>query len=477
MRKLLFTFSLTLSLLFGKGQTSKVTISGGGLKKTIEITDPQILSGMSAWSSVFLDTTRHPLEKAPAGRPYYEVSLYFASNANEPIKACVFFYSPHTATAPGVIYLPGEGAIWRLNVATIIRSDRDGKWSYAAPTWEAKIKPILDQAQTSVPEPAVASTKAHEITVDTWTKPQPGWLYVLDPHSESGHAGSRVWLYDPQNEKVMGSIRAGYYPDIALSQDGTHLYIASGERDSGELAMVDTATASVRHIPFPNRILYTPHYRTLPPFTSMTVSSDDRYVRILGHRVASPETVESEVFTVDTRDGHFSSSTVNIGDCSGGHLAPASTAGQFKVLCSWTGTAHSIRAAADLKEVSDDVVKLPDLQNCVSIGECRATWLAYPSKWPQSLDGNRVYVAYGSSTPDNMAAADQLGVFDTGNGRHLGSLQTSVPFWSVAASKDRSVFYASVPAEHSILAIDASTLRETRKLSVGTTPALAIVSP
>jgi hypothetical protein len=131
----------------------------------------------------------------------------------------------------------------------------------------------------------------------------------------------------------------------------------------------------------------------------------------------------------------------------------------------------------DFKEISNDVVELPDLRHCLTVGECRATSLAYRALWQQSPDGNRVYIAYGSPTPDNMAAADQFGVFDTVNGRRLGSVHTSVPFWSIAANSDRSVFYAFVPADHSILAIESSTLREARKLTVGTTPALALVSP
>ena len=53
----------------------------------------------------------------------------------------------------------------------------------------------------------------------------------------------------------MGIIQAGSDPDFALSPDGTRLYVASEERESGELAAIDTATGSVKRFPFPDRIL------------------------------------------------------------------------------------------------------------------------------------------------------------------------------------------------------------------------------
>src|SRR5208282_4718670 len=98
-------------------------------------------------------------------------------------------------------------------------------------------------------EISAGSTDASEhsnIEVETWNRPAPGWLYVLDPKPDAGGPGGRVWLIDPETAKVMGGIRTGDNPDFALSPDGSRLYVASiTEGDSSELAVIDTAQGAV----------------------------------------------------------------------------------------------------------------------------------------------------------------------------------------------------------------------------------------
>src|SRR5580704_11176829 len=84
------------------------------------------------------------------------------------------------------------------------------------------------------------------IEVENWTKPEPGWLYVLDPKPAAGEPGGRIWLVDPEAAQVMGSIRTGDAADFALSPDGSTLYVASRTGgDSSELAVIDTADGVV----------------------------------------------------------------------------------------------------------------------------------------------------------------------------------------------------------------------------------------
>jgi len=97
----------------------------------------------------------------------------------------------------------------------------------------------------------------------------------------------------------MGSVRAGYDPDFALSPDGSYLYIASGERDSAELALVNTTNGKVRHIPFPERILYRPWYDALPPYSRIDISSDRHSLRTLVPRVFSPENIGYQLWTLN----------------------------------------------------------------------------------------------------------------------------------------------------------------------------------
>ena len=62
-----------------------------------------------------------------------------------------------------------------------------------------------------------------KIEVENWVRPEPGWLYVLDPKPDAGGPGGRVWIIDPETGKVMGSIRTGDNADFALSPDGSRL--------------------------------------------------------------------------------------------------------------------------------------------------------------------------------------------------------------------------------------------------------------
>ena len=150
------------------------------------------------------------------------------------------------------------------------------------------MKSTIAQAESEEIQYRMSKGKgAPKTAMESWTKPRSGWLYVVDPQPES--SGSHIWLFDPGTAAVMGSIRTGYQPDIALSPDGSRLYIISGERESGEVAVVNTTDGSVREISFSGRVLYTPWYQTLPPFNSIAISSDGKALRILQQSSFPPE--------------------------------------------------------------------------------------------------------------------------------------------------------------------------------------------
>ena len=504
-----------------KAPTVKITISGGPAS-AVEVTDPQVLAISDVWSGQFLDVSRSPENEAPKGVLPYEVSFYVKLAENDVRKMYVAYYYPNSATEQGFLYLPGKGVVWQLNVGTILREGRDGKWNYASPAWEALIKPLLTRAEASLssaPESEAARPKSQglselsQVAVDGWTKPQAGWLYVLDPRSESDHPGSRIWLLDPEKAKVMGSVRAGYDPDFVLSPDGSRLYVASGERESGELAVIDTGSGTVLHIPFPNRILYKPWYEGLPPFSRMAVSSDGRALRILMHHIFSPEKIGYQLWTFNTQSERFLRARVHLGNCGYGQFVRTSTANQFDFLCPTTNRLRFVQLDAEYHEASNTFVKLPwpwqlgvaegflspDGQKLAIVRGDGAIYemdtttqefspttvkgdpreLVSPLEWPRSPGGTEVYLGYRRSADLNeaIAGADEFRVFDTATWEQLGSIRTSVPFWSAVASNDGRLIYAIVPEQHSVLVIDTTTLHETRAINVGRTPALAAVAP
>jgi hypothetical protein len=527
MKKALLVYSLaSLPILLwmpkvasAKAPTVKITISGGGLTDPLEVTDPQVLVISNVWSGQFLDSSRSPVNEAPKGLRSYEVSFYVKLAENDVRKMYVVYYYPNPLEKQSFIYLPGEEPIWPLNAGTILRKGQDGKWNYASAAWEALIKPVIardEDRRKSASTSGAAVPKSYElseasrVTVDGWTKPQPGWLYVLDPRSESDHPGSRIWLLNPETEKVMGSVRAGYDADFALSPDGSQLYVASGERASGEVAVIDTASGKVLHIPFPDRVLYKPWYEGLPPFSGMSLSSDGRALRIPGHHVFSPEKIAYQLWTFDTHSRRFVDARLDLGNCRYGEFMPSSTANEVDFFCPTTNKLRLVQLDAEYHEASSTFVNLPWPRTCgvaegflspgenkllivradgaiygmdlitqefsptVVAGDCQQ--LVFPLQWPRSPDGTKLYLGYGTLAGNNMSTAAELRIVDTTTRQRLGSVRTSVPFWS-AASNDGRVVYAVAPQQHSVLVIDTATFEEKHTIRVGNAPSLVLVAP
>jgi hypothetical protein len=311
-----------------KAETVKITVSGGSLATTINVTDARILNLSHAWGDSFLDTSRPPIDQAPQGPWPYEVSFYSLIGENDVRKTCVLYYYPNNSTDPGLIYLPSSrSAVWALNVGTVLRRGRDGKWNYASRNWGTLMKSAITRAESEEIKYRIGTT-APKTATESWTRPRSRWLYVVDPQPES--SGSRIWLFDPGTAAVMGSIRTGYQPDIALSPDGSRLYIISGERESGEVAVVNTADGSVREISFQARVLYTPWYQTLPPFNSIALSSDGKALRILQQSSFPPERSVPQIWSFDTTNESFSKTRAEIDDCRSGVFVPPSTASDFR---------------------------------------------------------------------------------------------------------------------------------------------------
>lgn len=154
MKKALFAAPLAVLLAVlaaprptsAKAPTLKIVISGGGLEKAIEVTDPRILELSHVWGGQFLDSSHGPAKEPARDLPRYEVSFYVDLGNNgvrDVRKMYVVYYCPNPGDGQGSIYLPGKGEPWyQLDMSTISRSE-NGKWSYASPAWEALVKPLL----------------------------------------------------------------------------------------------------------------------------------------------------------------------------------------------------------------------------------------------------------------------------------------------------------------------------------------------
>ena len=88
----LLTFLLILFVsapLLAKGTTTKVTISGVGLKTPIEISDSDIAATFTVWTrtadhGLIIDWSQGPVREPPDTLRRYQVSFYAGAPPNEP---------------------------------------------------------------------------------------------------------------------------------------------------------------------------------------------------------------------------------------------------------------------------------------------------------------------------------------------------------------------------------------------------------
>lgn len=137
-----------------KGDTVRITIAGGDLAATIEITDPVVAAQFHVWSGpgtspneaqgLIVDWSRGKVDP-PTGVPIYEVS--FVTTRRNP-GTYVVRYAMDPSTNHGYVYLPGKAdAGYRDNVWLIHRG-MEGNWFHAWSEWEKLAHPLILQART-----------------------------------------------------------------------------------------------------------------------------------------------------------------------------------------------------------------------------------------------------------------------------------------------------------------------------------------
>lgn len=203
--------------------------------------------------------------------------------------------------------------------------------------------------------------------LSSWSKPQSGWLYVLDPEVEDGK--SVVWLVDPA-EGVKGELKAGDAPFFALSPDGTRLYVSSGHPSptgtsvfSDELWAIDTASGVLlQQVKLPDRLIY-----TLPAPGGLAVSPDGRYVYVAKTRTIRPGVHDQAIQAFDTIRNRFLPEEAWLSDCGFPQIIPVSGAWQLVVMCGSSG-ARLINLAADGSVKQSQFVEVPIGLSAVTSG-------------------------------------------------------------------------------------------------------------
>jgi DNA-binding beta-propeller fold protein YncE len=340
------------------------------------------------------------------------------------------------------------------------------------------------------------------IVVENWTKPESGWLYILDARPDSGETGGRIWLVDPVTGKMMGSIRTSYHPDFALSPDGSRLYIASDTRmHVTEIAVVDTASGTVLGgQELSNRVVPP----VMPAYSTMAVSESGATLWVL-----TKPTESSHLVAIDTITGAVLPGRPDLGHCEDGQFISLRRADQVQFICPTYKKIHLIPVDDQANALDNPLVEFP-WNHKLGIAEAfpspgdehsitivRGDGAVYrfdtidlgfrataerggsdhvlPAAWPTSPDGSKIYLGYSRPTETNLS--NEFRVFDTSSWKKEATIKTTVPFWSAAVSRDGKRLYALAPQQHALLVIDTATMHQISAFTVGSMPALAIVAP
>ena len=123
-----------------KGPTVKLTVSGGNLQAPVAVTSQPAL--VHVWSDDFIGA---PSRQPRAELPRYQVAFHVLPNGRpDPRVLYVVTYAHDPVSGEAFIYLPGRGEEhYALNVSTILRDGRDGRWHRAVTAWAEALKPSL----------------------------------------------------------------------------------------------------------------------------------------------------------------------------------------------------------------------------------------------------------------------------------------------------------------------------------------------
>jgi hypothetical protein len=157
----LLVICTSTTIVFAKGATTKITITGTGLQSAVEISDLEVLKNFNAWSGpgtfangvegtegFIVDWASGAATDRPNGLRTFELSFY-VRYANRPFSeqtdqlAYIVSYAVDPGTGQGYVYLPGKSdEPYRLNTKAIHRG-REGNWFRANAAWQAAFSNVV----------------------------------------------------------------------------------------------------------------------------------------------------------------------------------------------------------------------------------------------------------------------------------------------------------------------------------------------
>jgi hypothetical protein len=138
---------IVASSAFGKPPTAKLTVTGPGITRPIDLTEQDAINA-NAWAGNFLDRRSGMVDAPTISLPKYTVHFYVdGSTRGEMVLVYVVYYVWDTERDRALIQIPDVSDTWyRLNVATISRCC-EGRWFYASPGWGDVIRAALSKGK------------------------------------------------------------------------------------------------------------------------------------------------------------------------------------------------------------------------------------------------------------------------------------------------------------------------------------------
>jgi Methylamine dehydrogenase heavy chain (MADH)/WD40-like Beta Propeller Repeat len=160
-----------------------------------------------------------------------------------------------------------------------------------------------------------------------------GYAYVLD--SENLNGRSKVFMIDTATSHVVKTIEADYAPDMALSPDGSRLYVASSTNEAGKLDIYDTESGQlVRTVENPQRSL-----PTLAWYHShMVFSPNGKWLFIYKYdkRFQRTDPYSYYVDIFDAGELKFTGWRMPLPKCFAGLMTPSADSRRLTVMCTFT---------------------------------------------------------------------------------------------------------------------------------------------
>lgn len=150
--------------VFAKGRIERIVITGPGLDKPVEVSDPAILQKLNPWFGKFSgDKGQAPAPKADDST--YEVLFYMRwpqrhseFDLGELKLIYHVTYHPGADAETGRIYFPGSNDKYHVNAGTILRDGIDGTWQWASDGWEETMRQL--KIISKPPHPATGSQQS-----------------------------------------------------------------------------------------------------------------------------------------------------------------------------------------------------------------------------------------------------------------------------------------------------------------------------